>query len=205
MPSIRTTPVADFLAQIAARSPTPGGGATACLTGALAIAQGEMVLHWSIGRKGSESAEPALRAAADALARARTMLLELADEDASAYAEYRKASAIPKDDPRRVERLRQCALLCAQIPLNALTTIATAARTIASVARHTNPHLHSDLAITAELLLAGARSCAHTVRANTAQMDPDDRDRAHISCDELTSQTVEHVRSILSAAGAPLH
>ncbi len=203
MPSIRTTPVADFLATLAARTPTPGGGAAACIAGALAIAQGEMVLQWSIGRKGSESAEPALRAAADALARARAMLLELADEDASAYAEYRRASAIPRDDPRREDRLRECALLCAQIPLNALTTIANAARTIASIARDTNPHLHSDLAITAELLLAGARSCARTVRANTAQMDPEDRDRAHTSCDALISQTAEHARTILREAGAP--
>ncbi len=205
MDTIRTTSVAEFLTRLAARTPTPGGGAAASLTGAMGAAQGEMVVQWSIGRKGSEQDEPSLREAAAALARARAMLLAFADEDALAYADFRDARKIPQDDPARDARIRACARLCAQIPLNALTTITACARTLASIAQATNPHLRSDLAITAELLVAAARSCAHTVRANTALLDPDDRDRAHASCDELIAQTAGYTRSMLSVAGAPLH
>ena len=41
-----------FLAATAARHPTPGGGSVSALTGALAAAMGEMVLNYSVNKKG---------------------------------------------------------------------------------------------------------------------------------------------------------
>ena len=50
----RNTPIAEFLRAASARQATPGGGSVSALAGALAAAMGEMVLNYSIGKKGLE-------------------------------------------------------------------------------------------------------------------------------------------------------
>ena len=54
MPVDQTNTLADFLDATAARQPTPGGGAVTALAGVLAAAIGEMVLNYSVGKKGLE-------------------------------------------------------------------------------------------------------------------------------------------------------
>jgi formiminotetrahydrofolate cyclodeaminase len=43
------TTIHDFVQDASAKQPTPGGGAVAALTGALAASMGEMVLIYSVG------------------------------------------------------------------------------------------------------------------------------------------------------------
>ena len=49
------TSLSDFLDATAAKQPAPGGGSVTALCGALAAAIGEMVLNYSIGKKGLEA------------------------------------------------------------------------------------------------------------------------------------------------------
>ena len=77
--------VEEFCDALAAKTPSPGGGATAAIVGAVGASQLLMVAEYS---KIPLDARGALRAAIAAL-------LQLADEDAEAYATYRNA----RDDP----------------------------------------------------------------------------------------------------------
>jgi len=52
--------IAEFLDGTAARQPAPGGGSVAALVGALSAAIGEMVLNYSIGKKGLEPHQDSL-------------------------------------------------------------------------------------------------------------------------------------------------
>src|SRR5262245_5876212 len=78
--------IADFLEALAARTPTPGGGAVASAVGATAAALARMVVAYSLGKKSLAAHQPALEIAARELDVARALLLRLADEDAAAYA-----------------------------------------------------------------------------------------------------------------------
>src|SRR5262249_30199649 len=80
-----TQSINEFLAALAAKQPTPGGGSVAAIAGALAAAMGEMVINYSIGKKNLIAHEPKLREALAELTRARGMLLELMIEDQLAF------------------------------------------------------------------------------------------------------------------------
>src|SRR5262249_43764940 len=82
MPSFAHQSLNDFLASIAFKTPTPGGGAVASTVAALAAALAQMVVAYSAGKKSLAQHEPTLQSSLKTLERARQILLQLADEDA---------------------------------------------------------------------------------------------------------------------------
>src|SRR5438067_5556882 len=169
-------PVKDFLAALAAKQPTPGGGSVAALAGALAAAMGEMVLNYSIGKKDLAAHEPVLREAVAELTRARAVLLELLIEDQLAFEKLtaaRKACNNAGDsDPAFAAAL----LACIRIP----QTIGATATAVLELAERVTPivnkYLLSDLAVCAEMAMATVRCAAYNVRVNLADVsDPTDR------------------------------
>ncbi|MFQ7014206.1 MAG: cyclodeaminase/cyclohydrolase family protein [Faecalibacterium sp.] len=88
-----------FLAELAGKAPTPGGGGTAALVGAAGVALGTMVGSLTIGKKKYAAVEAdiqALNARADIL---RKELEALVQADAEAFAPLAAAYGLPKDTP----------------------------------------------------------------------------------------------------------
>ena len=87
---------AQFLAQLASKAPTPGGGGTAALVGAAGVALGNMVGCLTTGKKKYAAVEAdiqALNARAEAL---RLELEALVQADADAFAPLAAAYGLPK-------------------------------------------------------------------------------------------------------------
>src|SRR3954466_4574414 len=98
MPIEPSASIAQFLDATAAKQPAPGGGSVTALAGALAAAIGEMVLQYSIGRKGVLPAdETKLREALAEMTRARNILVELMIEDQAAFGALSGARKACKD------------------------------------------------------------------------------------------------------------
>jgi len=173
MTSISQQTVGQFLEALGSKTPAPGGGATACLAGALACAQAQMVVEYSLNKKRLADYQPMLASARDRLAKARAILLRLGDEDASAYQMLNELTRLDEADERRLLELPAAAQLCADIPLSALATCADAARIIEDLPGKSNEYLASDLTISAILLLAAAESCWHNVQVNLPQLGED--------------------------------
>ena len=92
---------AQFLAQLASKAPTPGGGGTAALVGAAGVALGNMVGCLTTGKKKYAVVEAdiqALNARAEAL---RLELEALVQADADAFAPLAAAYGLPKDTRSR--------------------------------------------------------------------------------------------------------
>ncbi len=90
-----------FLAELASKAPTPGGGGTAALVGAAGVALGSMVGSLTIGKKKYAAVEAdiqALNARADIL---RKELEALVQADAEAFAPLAAAYGLPKDTPEQ--------------------------------------------------------------------------------------------------------
>jgi formiminotetrahydrofolate cyclodeaminase len=166
-----------LLAALAAKTPAPGGGAAACATGALAAALAGMVVSYSVGKKDLAPHQPALLAAQQELARARTVLLTLGDEDAQAYALLNALQKLPETDPRKAAELPAASLACVQIPLACVAVNADLLRLMERLSTTSNRHLRSDLAIAALLADAAARAGAWNVRINLPLL-PDESARA---------------------------
>jgi formiminotetrahydrofolate cyclodeaminase len=175
--SLASFPFADLLDQLGSKTPAPGGGAAACATGALAAALAQMVVAYSLGKKSLAAHQDALQRASGALANARAVFLELADEDAAAYSLVNELSRLPESDPRRARELPEALHASILIPQSAIAAAADLLRLFESLAPITNPHLHSDLAIAAVLADAAARASLWNVRVNAAML-PDETSRA---------------------------
>jgi len=84
--------VGRFLESLGARTPSPGGGATSALAGALGAAQLLMVAEYASWKP--EDADPRER-----LKLLVSLLLDLAQQDADAYGAYAEARPKRKEDP----------------------------------------------------------------------------------------------------------
>jgi methenyltetrahydrofolate cyclohydrolase len=157
-------PVGQFLDQVAARSPAPGGGGAAAMTAALAAGLVAMAARFSAAH---------LPGAGDLAVRAdqlRCRAAELVDEDAQAYGRVLDAFALPQDaeDGERDRRVREALERAAAVPLQMTEIAAQVATMAARVAGAGNPNLRGDSVTAAILAAASARSAACLVDINVA-------------------------------------
>jgi len=189
-------PLAAFLADLAAKSPTPGGGSVAALVGALAAAQARMVVEYTIGKPRSAEHDSRLREVLAELTRGQDMFRQLMSEDMAAYERY--AAARKSGDPDE----RQRALATATAVPTEIVALATAVLACLDEIRSlVNPHLASDLRVAAVLALAVARSAAFNVRVNLGEL-ADQREAEGLSqqVDRLLRRAGEHCSAVTGEA-----
>ena len=150
MSSLLDQPVRDFLDQLAARTPTPGGGGAAAVTGALAAGLVAMAARFSVSRLPGAGD---LAEAADELRRRVTGLVDL---DARAYQAVLKL--------RTREALHEAAV----VPLEIAEIGARVAAMAVQVAEAGNQNLRGDAMTGAVLAAASARSAAALVDINVS-------------------------------------
>jgi formiminotetrahydrofolate cyclodeaminase len=156
----------DFLDRLASDAPTPGGGAVAALTGALAAGLGRMVCALTAGKAKFADVEPQVNQIASRLDRATPMLKRLISEDAAAYAELSTAFKIDRAAPQRRERIAQAAGVAAAVPLE---TVAISRQVLGDLRRLEplgNPNLRSDVEAAIHLAQAAMHAAAANVRVN---------------------------------------
>ena len=151
MSSLEDQPVRGFLDQLAARTPAPGGGGAAAVTGAMAAGLVAMAARFSARQL------PGAGELADQADTLRRMAAQLADLDARAY------TAVLEAGPgQRPEALLGAAL----VPLEIAGIGARVAALAAQLAEAGNPNLRGDAVTGALLAAASARSAACLVDIN---------------------------------------
>lgn len=168
-------PLAEFLDQVAAKTPAPGGGAVASSVGALAAALAQMSTNFSIGKKAFIAHQATHEAAIKELAVARGIMLQLADEDAEAYTEVNTLQKLPEMDRRRQAELPHAIRTAVQVPQELMAASTNLLRLFETLAPITNPYLKSDLAVAAILAEAAARAGAWNVRVNVKLLPEEDQ------------------------------
>ena len=175
----RAISVSQYLDELAAATPVPGGGAVAGVTLAQANALGSMVVGYAIGKPKFAAHDAAHRTAHASFERGRQCALELANEDARAYARLNALWKLPKDAPERsgfAEAVRgaiaapEATLLLAQGTLECL----------AALVGTTSASLASDLRIAIDLAALGARAAQENVRINLPSI-ADEAERSAIA------------------------
>jgi methenyltetrahydrofolate cyclohydrolase len=167
---LRDHRIADFLGRLASATPTPGGGGAAALTAAVAAGLTAMTVRLSASR-----IEDADRRAAD-LDRVRDELMQLADDDAAAYAVVLAAMrrSAGAGDADRSQRRADALQAASEIPLAVANRAADIAEVAARLARTGNPALRGDARTAVHLAHAAATSAAELVAINVrqGQLDP---------------------------------
>ncbi len=194
--------VSDLLAAIAAKTPTPGGGAVASLVGALAAATAQMVVSYSLGKKALAAHQAELEAASAALTNARALLLRLGEEDARAYALVSELSKLPERDPKRAE-LGGALQAVVQAPMAAIAAGLDLLRLTERLAGITNRQLRSDLGIAALLAEAAARAGLWNVEVNAGSLpDPEEGRRVLGQARALAADASRRCERVQTACGA---
>lgn len=185
-----------FLDVLAAKAPTPGGGAAASVIGAVAASLAGMVVNYSIGKKTLSQHEPALKDAIGRLHRASDLMLELADEDAAAYGLVNELSRLPEGDARRAAELPAAQIASGQIPLAVMAACVDLLMLMEELAGITNRQLRSDLGIAAVAAEGAGRSSWWNVYINASFLTEEstknawiqDADRMKLRCTELAAK-----------------
>ncbi|MGH2355924.1 MAG: cyclodeaminase/cyclohydrolase family protein [Chloroflexota bacterium] len=166
--------VPEYLAALASRAPTPGGGSAAALVGAMGAALVSMVANFTVGRPKYADVEAPMREALAAAERARVELADLMDEDERAYAALSATFKLPRspdEEKRARSRAIQRALREAAAPPLAMAQVCRRVLDLASVvAEHGNPDLASDAGVAALLAEGALRASAINVRVNLARV-----------------------------------
>ena len=165
---------AQFLAQLASKAPTPGGGGTAALAGAAGVALGNMVGCLTTGKKKYAAVEEkiqALNAKAETL---RKELEALVQEDAEAFAPLAAAYGLPKDTPEQAadkERVMETALTrAALVPIKIMQKCLEGITLAYSYAVDGSTMAISDAGCAAVLCKAALQAASLNVFVNTKLM-----------------------------------
>ena len=164
--SLQQQTVEALLEAIAARTPTPGGGAVASLVGAIGVALSRMSLGYSINRRSTEEQRRDIQGAIEHLTAFGRQMLELAEQDAQAYARLDHLMRLPETDPDRLAQWGEAVRGAVRTPLAVVEASCGFVGLLATLAEMCNERLLSDLAIAAMLGDAAARSGAWNVRVN---------------------------------------
>lgn len=200
-----THTIEEFLSAAARRSPTPGGGAVAALTGSLAAALSRMVAAYSLGKTTAPEARTVIEDAAFKLRRSDELLRALMTQDAVAYEAMTAARKGAGNDPSQAAAYQESILAAIAIPME-----------IAGLASHTlgvlhglqsvaNRYLLSDLGAAAVIAHAAAEAARFMVLVNLAELESDDlRKRLTGEINQTVCHCREHRLSIKSFVNSAL-
>lgn len=168
--AFRDLTVAQFLDQLASGEPVPGGGAAAAVAGGLGAALVSMVAALTAGRAKYADHE-ALATSADAAGQALiTRFMDLADEDANAFAGYGAAMKMPREtDEEKAARtlaIRAAAKDATMAPLRTVEACLEVVALSEALAGRSNKNASSDLEVSSLMAVAAARSAAANVYIN---------------------------------------
>jgi len=159
-----------FLDDLAAATPTPGGGSAAAHSGAMGAALVAMVARLTVGKKKYSPIEAQMNEILNLAERLRHDLTADVDKDSAAFEDVIAAFKLPKDTPEqeniRAEAIEKATLLAAQVPLmvaqKSVTVMALAERVVALG----NLNAISDGASAAAMARAALTSAGYNVRIN---------------------------------------
>jgi formiminotetrahydrofolate cyclodeaminase len=153
-----------------------------------------MVAELTLPRADTPQLEAELSEIRDQALARRQELLDLAEEDAEAYAAVVAARRLPRDSDGdrevRAAKLRRAMVAAAEAPLRTARTAEDVLRLARDVAPIGNPNAVSDAGVAAELAMASVRGAILNVRINLPYLDEEDplRDSAPPELDRLAAQ-----------------
>jgi glutamate formiminotransferase/formiminotetrahydrofolate cyclodeaminase len=159
-----------FAAELAADTPTPGGGSAAAYVGALAASLGAMVANLSANKRGWEDKLPYFSDWAERGQAASQRLLQLVDDDTAAFNTLMDAFRMPKDSDEekkaRSAAIQAATLTAIRVPLETLRAATGLMDMLEAMAREGNPNSVSDAGVGALCAQAAAEGGWFNVHIN---------------------------------------
>jgi formiminotetrahydrofolate cyclodeaminase len=199
--------VRDLILRLGSSEPVPGGGSASAIAAALGASLVRMVASLSTGRPRFVEHEDLLTWAVDRGGDLAERFLELADEDAAAFADFAAALKLPRTtdaetDARRTA-MRAAARHASEVPLACVEACLELAGVAEALAGRSNPNASSDLNVAALLAEAAARGAAANVLVNLPSIgDPEVEGKLTATVTELLSAIEDLATQTREAVGS---
>ncbi len=176
--SFRDLSLAAFGERLASSDPVPGGGSASAAAASLAASLVAMVATLSQGRPRYADHAALYEMAIPAARRLSSDLLDLADEDAAAYAACAFALKLPReafaDREHRDRQVRATARVAAEVPLRCVERCREVLVLADALAGRSNINASSDLRVAALLSEAAGHGAAENVLVNIPLIGEDE-------------------------------
>ena len=196
-------PFRQLVESLAARTPTPGGGAAAALAASMGTALVLMVVRFSRGKKANAAREDDLQRTEQFLADLVQRTLPMAERDCASFDHVSAAYALPKDTDQQKE-IRTKAVEEAMggamvVPEELLCLVRDVLNETATIAGCIGKAIVSDLGSGVEMLFAAAQAALLNVRINAQYLQ--DRARADAASGRALSVFAEIERQRATLRG----
>ena len=159
-----------FLDELASSSPAPGGGSVAALAGSLGAALSSMVCNLTVGKEKYKDVEDEIKKIRTQSEKIRKRLMELIDEDTSAFSDVMKAFKMPKEtEEQKIARsnaIQRGYKKAAQVPMDTATVCEQIFDLAIFLAERGNQNSITDAGVAALLAKAGIESALYNVEIN---------------------------------------
>ncbi|MFH0947839.1 MAG: cyclodeaminase/cyclohydrolase family protein [Elusimicrobiota bacterium] len=163
--------IKEYLDDLSAKLPAPGGGSAAALVSATGVSCLLMVVNFTIGKKGYEEHQTELKEMQGKLTTYNLQLTTFIDEDVTAYIKLSDAYKLPKEDTLRSEKIQIALKNALSVPCK-IFEISVGVLTLAERLKEIgNKNLISDVACGVSILRAGIESAKSNIDANLKCMD----------------------------------
>jgi formiminotetrahydrofolate cyclodeaminase len=194
-----------YLDDLASAQPTPGGGSTAALSGAMAAALTAMVSRLTLSKADYAPVHAEIQAVLDRAEQVRARFQQLIQEDIDAYGQLSASFKLPRataeEKAARTTAVQAALLTAALAPLTMVELAVELARLSLRVAEIGNKNVLSDIATAAGLESCAGAGASHMVRVNLHSLKDAERvsalerrlDTALTTLAQLSEQTVNTV------------
>ncbi|MBE6031468.1 MAG: hypothetical protein E7225_07780 [Clostridiales bacterium] len=162
--------IREFTEALRAKTPTPGGGGAAAITGALGAALVMMATEFTLDNEKYADEEFVAKSVRAYMSPIYMNLLGMAEQDKQAYEKVAAALKMPKgteeEKAARAEALSNASYISAKVCFNTMDLCHGGLQEISKAAGHTNPNLDSDLVVAYNLFVAGFNSALHLMKQN---------------------------------------
>jgi len=163
-------PMRHFLDKLASKSPEPGGGSVAALTGSLGAALVSMVGNLTLGKEKYKEVQPQIEELLKASEKLRSELQDLIQKDTEAYgalsAVYKMPKATDEEKAVRSAKMQEALKVACQVPFEIGLKSLEVAQLANRAAEIGNVGAVSDAGVAVLLAQACAQSAALNVKIN---------------------------------------
>lgn len=163
-------PMRQFMDKLASRSPEPGGGSVAALTGALGAALVSMVANLTLGKEKYQSVQPQIEQLLKESETLRAQMQDLIQKDTEAYGALSEVYKMPKatdaEKAARSAKMQEALKKACQVPFEIGMRSLDVAKLAQRAADIGNIAAVSDAGVAVLLAQACAQSAALNVKIN---------------------------------------
>jgi formiminotetrahydrofolate cyclodeaminase len=163
-------PMRHFLDKLASKSPEPGGGSVAALTGSLGAALVSMVCGLTLGKEKYKDVQPQVEALVKESEKLRIEMQDLIQKDTEVYGGLSEVYKMPKntdaEKAARTAKMQEALKLACQVPFEIGLKSLEVAKLAGRAAEIGNVAAVSDAGVAVLLAQACAQSAALNVKIN---------------------------------------